>query len=76
MPRGEGPDTAVLRQRARTAAGIVNYRVNGDTRVIDWLFTSAELVSGTGKHAQRVSIYRTAGEAIVEKARPRQRKNR
>jgi type IV secretory pathway VirB9-like protein len=36
----------------------VNYRVNGDTWVIDRLFTSAELVSGTGKHAQRVSIYR------------------
>ena len=51
-------DTAVLQTAGPDGCEIVNYRVNGDTWVIDRLFTSADLVSGTGKQAQRVSIQR------------------
>ena len=63
-PEANDWDTAVLQTSGPHGCEIVNYRVNGDTWVIDRLFTSAELVSGTGKHAQRVSIYRDGAGAV------------
>ena len=56
--------TAVLQTAGPNGCEIVNYHVTGDTWVIDRLFTSAELVSGTGKQAQRVSIYRDGAGAV------------
>jgi type IV secretion system protein VirB9 len=63
-PEAKDWDTAVLQTAGPNGCEIVNYRVNGDTWVVDRLFTSAELVSGTGKHAQRVSIYRDGAGAV------------
>jgi type IV secretion system protein TrbG len=69
-PEAKDWDTAVLQTAGPNGCEIVNYRVNGDTWVIDRLFTSAELVSGTGKQARRVSIYRDgAGEVNCGKGK-------
>ena len=57
-PEAQSWDTAVLQTAGPNGCEIVNYRVNGDTWTIDRLFTSAELVSGTGKRAMRLSIFR------------------
>jgi type IV secretion system protein TrbG len=63
-PEAKDWDTAVLQAAGPNGCEIVNYRVNGDTWIIDRLFTSAELVSGTGKKAQRVSIKRDGAGSI------------
>jgi type IV secretion system protein VirB9 len=51
-------DTAVLLTSGPNGCEIVNYRANGDTWIVDRLFMSAELVSGTGRRARTVQIFR------------------
>jgi len=63
-PEAQSWDTAVLQTAGPNGCEIVNYRVNGDTWTIDRLFTSAELVSGTGKRAMRLSIFREGSAAV------------
>jgi P-type conjugative transfer protein TrbG len=63
-PEAKSWDTAVLQTAGPNGCEIVNYRVNGDTWTIDRLFTSAELVSGTGKRAMRLSIFREGSAAV------------
>jgi type IV secretory pathway VirB9-like protein len=63
-PEAQSWDTAVLQTACPNGCEIVNYRVNGDTWTIDRLFTSAELVSGTGKRAMRLSIFREGSAAV------------
>jgi P-type conjugative transfer protein TrbG len=63
-PEAKDWDTAVLQTAGPNGCEIVNYRITGDTWVIDRLFMSAELVSGTGKKALRVSISRDDAPAV------------
>lgn len=63
-PEAKNWDTAVLQTAGPNGCEIVNYRVNGDTWIIDRLFTSAELISGTGRQALRLSIFREGAKAM------------
>ena len=63
-PEAQSWDTAVLQTAGPNGCEIVNYRVKGDTWTIDRLFTSAELISGTGKRAMKLSIYREGSAAV------------
>ncbi|MCU1329725.1 MAG: P-type conjugative transfer protein TrbG [Bryobacterales bacterium] len=63
-PSAKDWGTAVLQTGGPNGCETVNYRVNGDSWVIDRLFDSAELVSGSGKKAQRVSILRDGATTV------------
>lgn len=64
-PEAKSWEAPVLQTAGPNGCEIVNYRVEGDTWIIDRLFMSAELVSGTGKKAQRVSIQRDGTGAVT-----------
>ena len=63
-PEAEAWETPVLQVGSPNGCEITNYRADGDTWVIDRLFTQAELISGTGKKARRVIIRRDGAQKV------------